>query len=146
TANVSETIPGPLLDRMEIVRLDGYTEDEKLQIAREHLLSRQLDRNGLSASEVELTDAALRGIIGDYTREAGVRHLGREIGKPLRKVTTRIDSAKAAPPIKVDVGDLREYLGRSKFEFEAAERTEVPGVATGLGATAKRGDSLCIEQ
>src|SRR5437588_4532900 len=145
TANVSETIPGPLLDRMEIVRLDGYTEDEKLKIAREHLLSRQLDRNGLSADEVELTDAALRGIVGDYTREAGVRNLEREIGKLLRKVATRIDSKKAAPPVKVDATDLREYLGRSKFEFEAAERTEVPGVATGLAVTGTGGDVLFIE-
>jgi ATP-dependent Lon protease len=145
TANVSETIPGPLLDRMEIVRLDGYTEDEKLKIAREHLLGRQLERNGLSAEEVEITDAALRGIIGDYTREAGVRNLEREIGKLLRKVATRIDSGKAVAPLKVDSSDLREYLGRSKFEFEAAERTEVPGVATGLAVTGTGGDVLFIE-
>jgi ATP-dependent Lon protease len=145
TANVSETIPGPLLDRMEIVRLDGYTEDEKLKIAREHLLGRQLERNGLSAEEVEISDAALRGIIGDYTREAGVRNLEREVGKLLRKVATRIDSGKAVAPLKVDASDLREYLGRSKFEFEAAERTEVPGVATGLAVTGTGGDVLFIE-
>src|SRR5437764_7884505 len=145
TANVSETIPGPLLDRMEIVRLDGYTEDEKLKIAREHLLARQLERNGLSAEEVDITDAALRGIVGDYTREAGVRSLEREIGKLLRKVATRIDSGKAKAPLTVDVSDLREYLGRSKFEFEAAERTEVPGVATGLAVTGTGGDVLFIE-
>jgi len=142
---VSDTIPGPLLDRMEIVRLDGYTEDEKVKIAREHLLPRQLQRNGLSNEEVELSDAALRGIVGDYTREAGVRNLEREIGKLLRKVATRIDSKKAEPPVKVEVSDLREYLGRSKFEFEAAERTEVPGVATGLAVTGAGGDVLFIE-
>src|SRR5436305_7714409 len=145
TANVSETIPAPLLDRMEIVRLDGYTEDEKLKIAREHLLGRQLERNGLSAEEVEISDAALRGIVGDYTREAGVRNLEREIGKLLRKVATRIDSGKATPPLKVEATDLREYLGRSRFEFEAAERTEVPGVATGLAVTGTGGDVLFVE-
>jgi carbon-monoxide dehydrogenase large subunit len=100
---------------MEIVRLDGYTEDEKLKIAREHLLGRQLERNGLDAEDVVITDAALRAIIADYTREAGVRNLEREIGKLLRKVATKIDSNKASAPVTVDASDLREYLGRSKF-------------------------------
>jgi ATP-dependent Lon protease len=145
TANVSETIPGPLLDRMEIVRLDGYTEDEKLKIAREHLLARQLQRNGLDAEDVVITDAALRAIVADYTREAGVRNLEREIGKLLRKVATKIDSSKASAPVTVEATDLREYLGRSKFQFEAAERTEVPGVATGLAVTGTGGDVLFIE-
>src|ERR1700738_1709645 len=105
TANVSDTIPGPLLDRMEIIRLDGYTEEEKLAIGRDHLLRRQLDRNGLTPEEVEVTDAAISLIISDYTREAGVRTLEREIGKVFRKVTTKLDATKAGEPLKVDTGD-----------------------------------------
>ncbi|HEY3209927.1 MAG TPA: endopeptidase La [Actinomycetota bacterium] len=145
TGNVAETIPGPLLDRMEIIRLDGYTEDEKVAIARDHLLGRQLERNGLKAEEVELTDDALRVVVNDYTREAGVRNLERELGKVLRKVTTKLASAKAEAPVRVDVTDLREYLGRPKFFFEAADRTSVPGVATGLAVTGTGGDVLFIE-
>jgi len=145
TGNVAETIPGPLLDRMEIIRLDGYTEDEKIAIARDHLLGRQLERNGLKAEEVELTDGALRAVVNDYTREAGVRNLERELGKVLRKVTTKLASAKAEAPVKVDAADLREYLGRPKFFFEAADRTSVPGVATGLAVTGTGGDVLFIE-
>src|SRR6266542_4287141 len=145
TGNVAETIPGPLLDRMEIIRLDGYTEDEKIAIARDHLLGRQLERNGLKAEEVELTDGALRAVVNDYTREAGVRNLERELGKALRKVTTMLASAKAEAPVKVDAADLREYLGRPKFFFEAADRTSVPGVATGLAVTGTGGDVLFIE-
>jgi len=145
TANVAETIPGPLLDRMEVIRLDGYTEDEKLSIARHHLLRRQLERNGLRDDEVELTDDALRGVIGDHTREAGVRNLEREIGKVLRKAATRIAGGDATPPVRIDASDLRTYLGRPKFFFEAAERTAVPGVATGLAVTGTGGDVLFIE-
>jgi ATP-dependent Lon protease len=145
TANVAETIPGPLLDRMEVIRLDGYTEDEKVVIARDHLLSRQEERNGLKAEEVEVSDEALRQIVGDYTREAGVRNLERELGKVLRKVATRLASGDAEAPVRVDVTDIREYLGRPRFFFEAAERTSVPGVATGLAVTGTGGDVLFIE-
>ena len=145
TANVSETIPGPLLDRMEVIRLDGYTEDEKVVIARDHLLARQEERNGLRHEEVDVTDDALRQIVGDYTREAGVRNLERELGKVLRKVATRLASGDAEAPVRVDVTDVREYLGRPKFFFEAAERTSVPGVATGLAVTGTGGDVLFIE-
>jgi ATP-dependent Lon protease len=145
TANVAETIPGPLLDRMEVIRLDGYTEDEKVVIARDHLLARQEERNGLKSEEVEMTDDALRQIVGDYTREAGVRNLERELGKVLRKVATRLASGDAEAPVHVDVVDIREYLGRPKFFFEAAERTSVPGVATGLAVTGTGGDVLFIE-
>ncbi len=145
TANVADTIPGPLLDRMELVRLDGYTEQEKLAIGRTHLLPRQLERNGLDAAEVDLTDAAIDLIISDYTREAGVRNLEREIGKVLRKVTTRLDAKRSEKPLVVDTGDIKEYLGRPKFQNEVAERTSVPGVATGLAVTGTGGDVLFIE-
>jgi len=148
TGNVAETVPGPLLDRMEIIRLDGYTEDEKIAIARDHLWDRQLERNGLEASEVNLTDAALHKIIGDFTREAGVRNLERELGKVLRKVATKIAARKPGErkkKMKVDAKDVREYLGRQKFFFEAAERTSVPGVSTGLAVTGTGGDVLFIE-
>jgi len=145
TANVSETIPGPLLDRMEVIRLDGYTEDEKVTIARDHLLRRQEERNGLHEDEVVVTDGALRQIVGDYTREAGVRNLERELGKALRKVATRLASGEATAPVMVDVDQVRELLGRPRFFFEAAERTSVPGVATGLAVTGTGGDVLFIE-
>jgi ATP-dependent Lon protease len=145
TANVSETIPGPLLDRMEVIRLDGYTEDEKVAIARDHLLARQEERNGLRSDEVEITDDALRQVVGDYTREAGVRNLERELGKVLRKVATRVASGQAQAPVRVGAADIREYLGRPRFFFEAAERTSVPGVATGLAVTGTGGDVLFIE-
>jgi ATP-dependent Lon protease len=145
TGNVAETIPGPLMDRMEVIRLDGYTEDEKIGIARFHLLARQIERNGLRPEEVEITDGALRGIVGDYTREAGVRNLEREIGKVLRKAATKIASGEVTPPLTIDGDDLREYLGRPRFFFEAAERTAVPGVATGLAVTGTGGDVLFIE-
>jgi ATP-dependent Lon protease len=145
TANVMETIPGPLLDRMEVVRLDGYTEEEKVAIARDHLLRRQLERNGLDALEVTVSDAALRSIVVDHTREAGVRSLERELGKLLRKVATRLSSGDATPPVSVDAGDVRTYLGRPRFFFEAADRTSVPGVATGLAVTGVGGDVLFIE-
>jgi len=145
TGNVFETIPSPLLDRMEIIRLDGYTEEEKVAIARDHLLARQLQRNGLQAEEVDLVDDSLRVIVGDYTREAGVRNLEREIGKLLRKVATKVASGELKPPVTVEATDVREYLGRQKFFFDAAERTSVPGVATGLAVTGVGGDVLFIE-
>jgi ATP-dependent Lon protease len=145
TGNVAETIPGPLLDRMEVIRLDGYTEDEKIAIARDHLLGRQIERNGLKPEEVEITDEALRVVVNDYTREAGVRNLEREIGKLLRKVATKVAGDTVEAQVRVDADDLREYLGRQKFFFEAAERTSVPGVATGLAVTGTGGDVLFIE-
>jgi ATP-dependent Lon protease len=130
---------------MEVIRLDGYTEDEKVSIARHHLLRRQIERNGLRADEVDVTDAALLTIVGDYTREAGVRNLEREIGKVLRKVATRLASGELTAPVRIDAGDVREYAGRQRFFFEAAERTSVPGVATGLAVTGTGGDVLFIE-
>jgi ATP-dependent Lon protease len=145
TGNVAETIPGPLLDRMEVIRIDGYTEDEKVTIARDHLLRRQAERNGLQDKEVEVTDDAVRAVVADYTREAGVRNLERELGKVLRKVATRIASGEVTPPVMVDATDVREYLGRPKFFFEAGDRTSVPGVATGLAVTGTGGDVLFIE-
>ncbi len=145
TANVFDTIPGPLLDRMEIIALDGYTEDEKVGIARDHLLARQLERNGLSPDEASVTDDALRLVVTDYTREAGVRSLERELGKVLRKVATRLASGDVVAPVVVDRDDVRTYLGRPKYFFEAADRTAVPGVATGLAVTGMGGDVLFIE-
>jgi ATP-dependent Lon protease len=146
TANVADTIPGPLLDRMELIRLDGYTEAEKLEIARRHLVPRQLERNGLEASEASITDAAINRVISDYTREAGVRSLERELGKVFRKVATRIDAGELAPPVTVDEGVVREALGKPRFQFEEiVERTAVPGVATGLAVTGTGGDVLFIE-
>jgi ATP-dependent Lon protease len=145
TGNVAETIPGPLLDRMEVIRLDGYTEDEKVRIARDHLLARQLERNGLRPDEVDVADDALRAVVGDYTREAGVRNLERELGKMLRKVATGIAAGEHDAPVTVGADEVRAYLGRPKFFFEAAERTAVPGVATGLAVTGVGGDVLFIE-
>ncbi len=146
TANVLDTVPGPLLDRLEIISIDGYTEDEKVAIARDHLLARQLSTNGLRADEVELTDAAYRAIVAGYTREAGVRGLERQLGKVLRKVAVRI-AGGAETPIVVDEGDvLVELLGRARFHAEeVAERTSVPGVATGLAVTGAGGDVLFVE-
>jgi ATP-dependent Lon protease len=145
TANVADTIPAPLLDRMEIIRLDGYTEEEKVAIGRDHLLGRQLERNGLSSDEVSVTDDAIRRVIAEHTREAGVRNLERELGRLLRKVATRIEGGKASTPVRVDAEDVREYLGRAKFLPEATERTEVPGVATGLAVTGTGGEVLFVE-
>src|SRR6184192_1879931 len=115
TANVSETIPAPLLDRMELIRLDGYTEEEKVAIARQHLLARQLERNGLGPNEVVVTDDALHTVVADYTREAGVRNLERELGRLLRKAATRISAGDADAPLAVDGADVRTYLGRPRF-------------------------------
>ena len=145
TANMIDTIPGPLLDRMEIIRLDGYTEEEKVAIARHHLVARQLERSALRVDEVTITDEALRNVVADYTREAGVRSLERELGRLLRKVATRIASGQSEAPVAVDADDVRGWLGRPRFFFEAADRTAVPGVATGLAVTGIGGDVLYVE-
>jgi ATP-dependent Lon protease len=145
TANVVDTIPGPLLDRMEIIRLDGYTEDEKLAIARHHLLPRQIERSALRPDEVSVTDDALRQVIADYTREAGVRSLERELGRLLRKVATKLAAGSVEAPVTVDADDVRGWLGRARFFFESADRTAVPGVATGLAVTGTGGDVLYVE-
>ncbi|NUP29446.1 MAG: endopeptidase La, partial [Nocardia sp.] len=146
TANVMDTIPGPLLDRMEVITVDGYTEDDKVAIARDFLLPRQLERNALTAEEVRVTDAALREIAADYTREAGVRQLERLLAKALRKAATRLAEVDAsAEPLTVDIGDLKDFLGRPRFTPDSAERTAVPGVATGLAVTGLGGDVLYIE-
>ena len=145
TANVAETIPAPLLDRMEIIRLDGYTEDEKVDIARHHLVRRQLERASLLESEVVLSDGALRAITADYTREAGVRGLEHEIGRLLRKVATAIATASTETPVTIDADDVVAWLGRPRFFFEPADRTAVPGVATGLAVTGAGGDVLFVE-
>jgi ATP-dependent Lon protease len=166
TANVLETIPAPLLDRTEVIRLDGYTDDEKVAIARDHLLPRQIRHAGLEPEEIEVTEAALAAVVDRYTREAGVRSLERELGKLSRKVATRV--AKGEKPqasnlkpqdqelgtwdlglgtrIVVDVDDVAEYLGKTKvWHDEAKDRTDVPGVATGLAVTGAGGDVLFIE-
>jgi ATP-dependent Lon protease len=155
TANAYDTIPGPLLDRMEVVTLDGYTEAEKVAIARDHLLPRQIEKAGLEPSDVEFSEVALGMIAAEYTREAGVRQLERGLAKVLRKVAVSLDSADArsadAPhggteaPIHVDADALVKYLGRPKFTPETAERTSTPGVATGLAVTGAGGDVLFIE-
>ncbi|MGH3785448.1 MAG: endopeptidase La [Pseudonocardiaceae bacterium] len=144
TANVADTIPAPLLDRMEVVTLDGYTEDEKVVIGRDHLLPRQRDRAGLSADDVAVDDEALRVIAAEHTREAGVRQLERAIARVLRKVTVAL-AGGAATPVRVDASDLIRYLGRPRFVPETAERTSVPGVATGLAVTGTGGDVLYVE-
>ncbi|MEA2641572.1 MAG: ATP-dependent Lon protease [Chloroflexota bacterium] len=145
TANVVDTIPGPLLDRMEVVQLDGYTVQEKLAIARDHLVRRQLDRNGLDTDEASFTDEALLTVIEGHTREAGVRGLERQIGKVLRKVATQLEAEEVTPPVTVGTAEVRTHLGRARFQPEAAERTETPGVATGLAVTGTGGDVLFIE-
>jgi ATP-dependent Lon protease len=145
TANVLETIPGPLLDRLEIITVDGYTEDEKVAIARDHLLARQIRSNGLEDGEVTVSEAALRGIVAGYTREAGVRELERQLGKALRKVAVKV-AAGATTPVVVDAADLKELLGRQRFHAEdLADRVSVPGVATGLAVTGAGGDVLFVE-
>jgi ATP-dependent Lon protease len=143
TANVADTVPGPLLDRMDVVALDGYTEAEKVAIARDHLLPRQLERAGFTADEVSVDDDVLGRIATEYTREAGVRQLERALTRILRKVAVKL--ASDASPIRVGSGNLRAYLGRPRFTPESAERTAVPGVATGLAVTGTGGDVLFIE-
>ena len=144
TANMLDTIPGPLRDRMEVISLSGYTANEKLQIARRYLVRRQLEANGLTPEQVEITDAALMDIIQRYTREAGVRNLEREIGKALRHVAVRIAEGESGP-IRIDDEGLAVILGPPQFESEMAMRTSLPGVATGLAWTPVGGDILFIE-
>jgi ATP-dependent Lon protease len=144
TANLLDTIPGPLRDRMEIITLAGYTADEKLEIARRYLVRRQNEANGLAPGQVEITDDALREIIQRYTREAGVRSLEREIGRALRHAAVRIAEGGRGP-IRIEASDLGSILGPPQFENEAAMRTSVPGVATGLAWTPVGGDILFIE-
>src|SRR6266498_3880172 len=145
TANVAETIPGPLLDRMEVIRFDGYTVDEKVAIARGYLWPRQRERAGLREDEVSIDDVTLELIVSQYTREAGVRQLERELGKLLRKTATTVASGTAEPPISIDEPAVRDALGRQRFFQESAERTAVPGVATGLAVTGTGGDVLFVE-
>jgi len=145
TANVADTIPAALFDRMEVIRFDGYTTDEKVAIARRHLWPRQIERNGLRDEEVDITDAILRVVVTDYTREAGVRQLERELGTLLRRTATRIASADQPASVTIDIKAVRDALGRRKVEHEAAVRTAVPGVATGLAVTGVGGDVLFVE-
>jgi ATP-dependent Lon protease len=144
TANMLDTIPGPLRDRMEIIQLPGYTEEEKLEIAKRYLVKRQLEANGLASSKVEITEEAIKRIISDYTREAGVRTLEREIGAVLRNTAMKIAEGFSGK-IEVKPEDLHAILGARRFENEIAERTSVPGVATGLAWTSVGGDILFIE-
>jgi ATP-dependent Lon protease len=145
TGNIADTIPGPLLDRMEVIRFDGYTVEEKTAIARDYLWPRQRERNGLREDEVSVEDSVIQLVVSEYTREAGVRQLEREAGKILRKTATKIASGKVETPVVVDVEVVREALGRQRFFQEAAERTAVPGVATGLAVTGTGGDVLFVE-
>src|SRR5579884_1301884 len=145
TANVADTIPGPLLDRMEVIRFDGYTTSEKVAIARGYLWPRQLERNGLRPEEVEVDDELLQTVATEYTREAGVRQLERELGTLLRKTATKIASGQATAPVRIDLDAVRDALGRQRHFQESAIRTAVPGVATGLAVTGAGGDVLFVE-
>jgi ATP-dependent Lon protease len=144
TANMLDTIPGPLLDRMEVIRLSGYTESEKVEIAERHLIPRQLKENGLSPEQCFMTEAAIRDVIRHYTREAGVRNLEREIGSVLRNTAMRIADGTATS-ISIDASDIPAILGAERFEAEVAQRTTIPGVATGLAWTPVGGDILFVE-
>src|SRR5690242_716209 len=145
TANVADSIPGPLLDRMEVIRFDGYTTDEKVAIARGYLWPRQLERSGLRPEEVEIDDELLNTVATEYTREAGVRQLERDLGTLLRKTATRIASGSAQAPVVIDLDAVRDALGRQRHFQESAIRTAVPGVATGLAVTGTGGDVLFVE-
>ena len=145
TANVAEAIPGPLLDRMELISLDGYTEDEKVVIARDYLLPRQLDRAGLESADVTVTEDALRVLAAEYTREAGVRALERSIARVLRKIAAAVAAGRVTLPITAGPEQLRGYLGQPRHTPESAERTAVPGVATGLAVTGAGGEVLFVE-
>ncbi|MFZ0384370.1 MAG: S16 family serine protease, partial [Solirubrobacteraceae bacterium] len=145
TANVADTIPGPLLDRMEVIRFDGYTTSEKVAIARGYLWPRQLERNGLWAEEVEISDQTLELVTTEYTREAGVRQLERDLGTVLRKTATKIASGTHPAPIAITTDEIRDALGRQRHFQESAIRTAVPGVATGLAVTGAGGDVLFVE-
>jgi ATP-dependent Lon protease len=145
TANVADTIPGPLLDRMEVIRFDGYTTSEKVAIARGYLWPRQLERNGLREDEVSIEDELLETVATEYTREAGVRQLERDLGTLLRKTATKIASGAAQAPVAIDIEAIRDALGRQRHFQESAIRTAVPGVATGLAVTGAGGDVLFVE-
>lgn len=145
TANVAESIPSALLDRMEVIRFDGYTVDEKVAIATGYLWPRQRERNGLLEDEVSITEEVIETVVRDYTREAGVRQLERELGATLRKVATQVAAEEITPPVAIDDDIVRDALGRPKFFQEAAERTAVAGVATGLAVTGTGGDVLFVE-
>ncbi|WP_067826415.1 endopeptidase La [Nocardia inohanensis] len=151
TANVMDTIPGPLLDRMELITVDGYTEADKVAIARDFLVPRQLERNALTAEEVSITEEALREIAANYTREAGVRQMERLVAKALRKAATKLSEGAQVPPeaepgaLTIGLDNLKEFLGRPRFTPDGVERTAVPGVATGLAVTGAGGDVLYIE-
>jgi len=145
TANVADTIPGPLLDRMEVIRFDGYTTSEKVAIARGYLWPRQVERNGLRPEEVEISDELLTTVTTEYTREAGVRQLERDLGTLLRKTATGIASGATTVPLTIDLDVIRDALGRQRHFQESAIRTAVPGVATGLAVTGAGGDVLFIE-
>jgi ATP-dependent Lon protease len=144
TANVLDTIPGPLLDRMEVIRLDGYTDAEKVAIARDHLLARQLERNGLRDGEIVVTDDALAKVVEEHTREAGVRNLERQLGKLLRKAATRVAQGEPTP-ITVDVDELPDALGRARFQHDERNREPATGVVNGLAVTGAGGDVLVVE-
>jgi ATP-dependent Lon protease len=144
TANMLESVPGPLRDRMEIISLAGYGAQEKFEIARRYLVRRQLEANGLEPGQVEISDEALREIIQLYTREAGVRSLEREIGRTLRNAAVRVADG-TSEHIRIEAGDLTEILGQPRFESDVAMRTSIPGVATGLAWTPVGGDILFIE-
>src|SRR3954463_13155673 len=145
TANLTDGIPAPLLDRMEMLDFDGYTTDEKVAIAKGFLWPRQLKRNGLEDEEVSIADPIIDTIVTEYTREAGVRQLERQIGKLLRKTATRVASGEAEAPVEIDLAAVRDALGRQRFFQESVERTAVPGVSTGLAVTGAGGDVLFIE-
>jgi ATP-dependent Lon protease len=145
TANVLETIPGPLLDRMEIVRLDGYTDAEKQAIARDHLLPRQLGQAGLDPSELEVTDGGLAALIDGWSAGAGVRNVERQLATIVRKAATRIAAGDAQLPVVVDEGDLKAFLGRRQVHHELVGERSAPGIATGLAVTGHGGDTLDVE-
>ena len=144
TANVLDTIPGPLLDRMELVQLDGYTEDEKVAIAKHHLFPRQREKAGLREDELDVTDAAFHALVSGWTREAGVRGLERQLGKVVRKAARKVAAGDEATVV-VDTDTLNDYVGRPRFRDEDATRAPVPGLATGLAVTGAGGDVLTIE-
>ena len=146
TANTLDTVPGPLRDRMEVIQLAGYTEEEKLQIAKRYLVPRQIDRNGLKKSQIAFSDTGLKAIISDYTREAGVRNLEREIGSVCRKVARQVAEGKLEKKLSVTAPKVRELLGRPRFQPDVVKRrTREPGVATGLAWTPVGGDVLFVE-
>jgi ATP-dependent Lon protease len=146
TANVAETIPGPLLDRTEVIRIDGYTDEEKVAIARDHLLPRQVRTAGLEPEEISISDEALAVVVDRYTREAGVRNLERELGRLTRKVATSVAGGETTESVSVEPEDVAAYLGKPKvWKDEASDRTDVPGVATGLAVTGAGGDVLFVE-